>query len=160
LLEPAEMSRPRFKYGRDATMADTWTMLTQCSALLDTIYTHHDDEYTRRSHEPVYSRPRHNRVQHHEQYLGFAPGEIVTLTAFGAEYQERKLGSRQAGRSENEWVEGGRYYGAALQYTLLTESNFASGQAPPDLTPECVNGVVVCSDGEHYCVATNLTAAK
>lgn len=131
------MSRPRFKYGRDATMADTWTMLTQCPAMLDEIYSHHDNEYTRP--RSPYDVLRQTRAQHHEQYIGFAPGEIVTLTAFGAEYQEFKLCS--------EWVEGGLYYGDSRQYALLTESNFSLGQARPELTPECVTGVVVLSDG-------------
>jgi hypothetical protein len=90
LLEAAELSRPRFKYGRDATLADSWMMLRQCPAILDEIYAHHEEEYTRAC-EQRYPRCWHTRAEHHEQYMGFAPGEIVTLTEFGAEYQEMKV---------------------------------------------------------------------
>ena len=90
LLEAAELSRPRFKYGRDATLADSWMMLRQCPAILDEIYAHHEEEYTRAC-EQRYPCCWHTRAEHHEQYMGFAPGEIVTLTEFGAEYQEMKV---------------------------------------------------------------------
>jgi hypothetical protein len=68
LLEAAELSRPRFKYGRDATLADSWMMLRQCPAILDEIYAHHEEEYTRAC-EQRYPRCWHTRAEHHEQYL-------------------------------------------------------------------------------------------
>lgn len=128
ILEPAEVARPRFKHERDCVATDFWELLLRCPGLLDAVHRQRDRDYMR-----YYG---HTRAQHHEQFLGYAPGEIVRLTSVGEELQAEKLGG--------EWIEGGPYFREAAQYAL-----------EPGAT-----GVILRSDENHHWVATRLPTAK
>ncbi len=127
-LEPAELARPRFKHERDAVDTDFWELLLRCPGFLDAVYQSHDEDYMR-----YYG---YSRAEHHDQFLGYAPGEIVQLTSVGAEHQAIKL--------RGEWVEGGPYFRDSRQYALDAGAT----------------GVILRTDQKHHWVATNLETAQ